>query len=91
MVHAAFETLGDLLALSVTAGNEQERTRYQNWRSEYRKPPAGRRNWRSSTEAIPAKRGATGRQIFVRIGSGEALNAIHGLILLPRRGWSNAP
>ena len=36
-VHIAVDTLGNLLALKVTAANEQERARWRNWRPKYKR------------------------------------------------------
>ncbi len=61
-VHIAVDTLGLLLALKVTAANEQERARSPRWRLTFRQRRTRACNWRSSTRDTPESRRKTTRR-----------------------------
>ncbi len=54
-IHAAVDTLGNLLALKTTPANEQERGRFRSWRRKFKRSPTVRLRSRLSIRATPAK------------------------------------
>ena len=85
-VHAAVDTLGHLLALKVTAANEQDRAQVAELAQAVQAPPARTCKWRMWIKATRASnRRAMPAQHGMRLEVVKHHEAKRGFVLLPRR------
>ena len=70
-VHAAVDTLGHLLALKVTAANEQDRAQVANLAKPYKPPRVRTCRWHLWIKAIPGTAGEGCRATRAAAGSGQ--------------------